>query len=287
MLFERAAVIGVGLIGGSFALGARRRGLLGSVVGVGRSAENLEVARRAGAIDSFTHDVAEGVRDADLVFLSVPVSAIGAVMESCAPVLRAGTIVTDAGSVKQSVIDAVEPHLPPNVDFVPAHPIAGGEKSGAAHADADLFVGRDCILSPTASASAQSVERVRSLWAQLGMEVSELDAARHDAIMARVSHLPHVLAFALVNAVGDADAEALGFSGASFADLTRIADSPVAVWRDILLENADAVRRSLAEMRSACDEFDAAVRDLRADKLVELIERSHGYKARLPGESDE
>lgn len=256
VLFERMTVAGVGLIGGSLALAAKRAGLVRHVVGLGRGAANLELARARGIVDEFSHDPATAARGADLLFLAVPVRSLAPVLRACAGSLAPGAVVTDAGSVKGAVLAAVEPELPAGVAFVGGHPIAGGEKAGAAHADADLFRGQRCVLTPGAAATPAAMAKVRALWQGVGMEVAEMDARRHDEILARVSHLPHALAFALMHAVDD---EVLGWAGPSFRDLTRIAASPTDVWLDIFLANRDALRAALAATAGACADLDRAL----------------------------
>lgn len=285
-LFERATIAGVGLIGGSLALAAKRAGLVGEVVGLGRGRANLELACERGILDRYSHDPIEAVRGADLVVLAAPVRALGPLARACAAGLRADAVVTDAGSVKQSVVQSVEAALPDGVAFVGAHPIAGGEQAGAQYADADLFRGARCVLTPSARSTPSAVAKVQALWEGVGMRVSSMDATRHDAILARVSHLPHVLAFALVNAVAAADAEAGDYAGASFNDLTRIAASPVEVWRDIFFANRDAVTQSVVEVRRALDAFEAALAAGDETRLEQWIEAARQQKARWANEPD-
>ncbi len=278
-LVERMAVVGVGLIGASLALAAKRSGLVGSVVGVGRGVGNLELARERGIIDDFTHDPAAAAQDADVLLLAVPVGALAAVVRAAAPALRPGTIVTDAGSVKGAVLGAIEAELPAGVAFVGGHPIAGGEQAGAAHADVELFRDRLCILTPGPTSTAAARACVRALWEGVGMRVIEMDADRHDEVLAQVSHVPHVLAYALMNAMDDT--EALAFAGPSFRDLTRIAASPTEVWRDIFLANRHALHRTLARVRRAIDDIDRALADADAEALTERIAAARERKRRL------
>ena len=258
-LFERATIAGVGLIGGSLALAARRAGLIGEVIGFGRHTENLQVAQRRGIIDRYTHDPLDAARDTNLLLLAVPVGAIATVARACAPALCTGTIVSDVGSVKACVLRDVEPQLPAGVAFVGAHPIAGTEKSGAAAAEVDLFSGSRCILTPGARAAAGAVSKIRALWEGVGMHVEEMDAARHDTILAWVSHLPHTLAFSVVNAVLDADATFAQFAGPSFRDLTRVAGSSIDTWCDILLANAGPVDGAITHFIAALEDLRSAI----------------------------
>jgi prephenate dehydrogenase len=247
-LFDRVTIAGVGLIGGSLALAARAAGLIGEVVGLGRSAANLETARRRGIIDRYSHEPAAAARDADLLLLAVPVRSIAAVARACAVVLRPGAVVSDVGSVKQPIVRDVGAVLPAGVTFVGAHPIAGTEESGAAAATADLFRGRRCIVTPGTPADAAAVAKIRALWEGVGMRVDEMDAARHDEVLAWVSHLPHALAFSAVTAVLDMDAGLQQFAGPSFGDLTRVAASSTDMWCDIFLANAAPLDQAVARL---------------------------------------
>jgi prephenate dehydrogenase len=252
-LFDRVTIAGVGLIGGSLALAARAAGLIGEVIGLGRGAANLELARQRGIIDRYSHDPHDAARDADLLLLAVPVATMPVVARAAAPALRAGAVVSDAGSVKTAVLRDMEAVLPPGVPFVGAHPIAGTEESGAGAARADLFRGCRCILTPGPGSDATAVAKIRALWEGVGMHVVEMDAMRHDQILAWVSHLPHVLAFSAVHAVVAADPALREFAGPSFRDLTRVAASPVDMWRDILMANADQVDAVLDRFLAALD----------------------------------
>jgi prephenate dehydrogenase len=265
-LFERVTIVGVGLIGGSFGLAARAAGLIGEVVGCGRGEANLRTAQARGIIDRFAHDPAVAARDADLLLLAVPVNAIATVARACAPALRAGAVVTDVGSVKAPILTAVEAVLPAAVSFVGAHPIAGTEDAGAAAADPDLFRGRRCIVTPGARASAAAVSKVRGLWEGVGMQVEEMTAARHDEILAWVSHLPHALAFSTVNALLGSDAAALAYGGPSFRDLTRVAGSSPATWCDIFLANAAQVDRAITAFIATLNALRDAI--VRGDEAV-------------------
>lgn len=281
--FERVTIAGVGLIGGSLALAARAAGLMGEVVGLGRSAANLDTARRRGIIDRYTHDPVDAVREAELVILAVPVRSIAAVARACAPGLRPGTLVSDAGSVKASVVRDVEAVLPPGVAFVGAHPIAGTEDSGAAAADAALFRGHRCILTPGARANAEATAAIRALWEGVGMRVDEMDAARHDRFLAWVSHLPHALAFSAVNAVVAADATAAEFAGPSFRDLTRVAASSPEMWADIFFDNAAALDAAIDGFAQALAALRAAVAAGDEATVRALLDRAYAARRQWPG----
>ena len=202
---DKLAVIGVGLIGGSLALALKEAGAVGHVVGIGRGLPNLETALRLGVVDSYTQDIAAGVAEADVVFLATPVQALGTLAKQAMPHLKPGAILTDGGSVKQAVIDAIEPHLRDDVHFVPGHPIAGTENSGAEAAFATLYCDRRCILTPTTNTDAAALDLMQSMWQLVGSQVVIMDVEKHDRVLAAISHLPHMVAYALVNAVGSYD----------------------------------------------------------------------------------
>jgi prephenate dehydrogenase len=243
-LINKLAIFGVGLIGGSFALALREAGAVGEIVGIGRSVENLDAALEMRVIDRATSDIADAVHGADLVLLAMPVGQMGTVMAKIAPYLQAGTVVTDAGSTKQDVVALAREFLPQHLEcFVPGHPIAGAEHSGVKAARADLFRERNVVLTPLAENTRAALETVDNAWRACGANVSRTSAANHDSVFAAVSHLPHLLAFALVDDIAaKANAEELFRHAASgFRDFTRIAASSPEMWRDICLANRDAL----------------------------------------------
>jgi prephenate dehydrogenase len=245
----RLAVIGVGLIGGSFALALKAARRVSHVVGAGRSEANLRLARERGAIDSIAPDARTAARDADVVLVAAPVAQFAPVFADICPHLSAQAIVTDAGSTKRDVIAAAREALGAKVgQFVPGHPIAGAEKSGAAAASAELFRNRRVVLTPLKENAPEALDRVEKLWQACGANVSRMDAEEHDAVLAAVSHLPHLLAYALVHEVAQRpNAEQLfSFAAGGFRDFTRIASSHPEMWRDICVANRD---RLLAELR--------------------------------------
>jgi prephenate dehydrogenase len=259
---DRLLIAGVGLIGASLGLALRERGAVGEIVGLGRSAANLRTARRRGAIDRAERDPARACRDVDLVVVATPVGTIAPLVAALARALPERAVITDAGSVKGPVVAAVERVLGARAGrFCGSHPIAGTERAGAAAAERELFRGRRCILTPTATTAAATQRRVRALWAAAGMRVETMPAAAHDRLYGLVSHLPQVVATALVNAVAAADARgrALGYAGTGFRDSTRIAKSQPEVWRDILLANRDAVLRALDGFTESCERLREAI----------------------------
>ncbi len=275
--FKKMTVIGVGLIGGSLAMALRQKSMVGSITGVGRGRANLEAAKRLGVVDSFTTDPAEGVEGADIVVVAVPVMKIAEAIKAAAPRLKPGCIVTDAGSVKKALIDAVEPLMPGGAHFVGGHPIAGTEHSGVEAAFPELFIGRKTILTPTAQTDKSALEAVRAVWEAAGSEVVLMDAEAHDRVLAAVSHLPHMIAYSLVNTVADmedawedAGGGVLGYSAGGFRDFTRIASSSPEMWADIcsmnkgsILEMIERFQRRLESLKHHIKIGDA--KGLRAD----------------------
>lgn len=241
---NRLVIIGVGLIGGSFALALKKARVVKHVVGVGRTRRNLNVALKLGVIDEIAHDAAAAVRDADVVLIGTPVGQMAGVMKAIAPHLGDDTIVTDGGSTKQDVIAYARKHLGRHFpNFVPAHPMAGTEHSGAAAAFPELYRGRKVIVVPQAETAARALRVVRAAWQACGARVVRLQAAEHDDILAAVSHLPHVAAFALMGALARRkDARhVLGFSAGGLRDTVRISGSSPEMWRDIFLANRTAL----------------------------------------------
>ncbi|HLY38463.1 MAG TPA: prephenate dehydrogenase/arogenate dehydrogenase family protein [Candidatus Binatia bacterium] len=288
LLFGRVTVAGVGLVGGSLALAARETGSASEVVGFGRTAKNLEVARERGLVDRVTQDPAEAVRDADLVVLATPVGACAVLAEKFRDYARPGTILTDVGSVKTELVAALEARWAGVGPVVGGHPIAGSEASGAGAARADLFRDRRCILTPTSSTDSGALTRVRRLWEAVGARVEEMPPTAHDEILARVSHLPHLVAYALVEAVADlrvAGRQAVDYAGTGFRDTTRIAASPADVWRDIALANADPLRAALAEFRVALDALERFIGAGDAAGLEAALAVARSARQRL-GRSD-
>jgi prephenate dehydrogenase len=279
-MIGKLVIIGVGLIGGSFALALRQAGLVRHITGVGRSPENVQRALKLGAIDEIASDLDSALKDAEIVFLSVPVGQTGEIMRKIDPYLEPGTIVTDAGSTKQNVVTAARTHLPGHLaTFVPGHPIAGAEQTGAGAARAGLFRGKNVILTPLEETVESAVARMAELWEACGAQVSLMNAEQHDEMLAAVSHLPHVLAFALMHRFYAAKAERrceplpdgaedpgdpLRFAGSGFRDFTRIAESSPEMWRDICLANCEALcneidvyQQELAEIKEMLTQRDA------------------------------
>ena len=249
MLFRRVAVIGVGLIGGSFALALKRARACGHVVGAGRSKANLALAKRRGIIDSIAASPAEAARDADLVLIATPVSHFEKIFSAIRDNLGKNALVTDGGSTKRDVVAAARRALGSKVaQFVPAHPVAGAETSGAAAARADLFHARRVVLTPLRENSRRGIVRVRRAWQACGARLSVMDAREHDAVLAAVSHLPHLLAYALVHEIAQRrnSAQLFAYAAGGFRDFTRIASSHPEMWRDICVANRERLVEELA-----------------------------------------
>jgi prephenate dehydrogenase len=283
-LFNRLAIAGVGLIGGSLGLAARERGLVREVIGFGRTEANLKIALERGILTSYTFDPAEAARGSDLLLLAVPVEATGPVAQQFIPFLPAGCIITDAGSVKAPVVNVMESLLPPAMSFVGAHPIAGTENSGAAAAFSTLFEQRLCVLTPTARTNPDALARIRVLWEGVGMRVEEMDMYVHDQVLARVSHLPHIVAFSVMNAMREAHfsgVDPLAYAGSAFADLTRVAASPVEMWRDICQSNRDALLAALTEFEAALAQMKAAIATGDKRALAQAMDQARTERQRL------
>ena len=280
--FHRIALIGIGLIGSSIALAVRRAGLAEHVAVQSRRQETVDAARRLGLGDSYTTDLVQAVKGADLVIACVPVGAFAAVAEAIAPALAPGAIVTDVGSVKQSVIRQMQPHLPDNVDFVPSHPVAGTEQSGPEAGFAELFDNRWCILTPPAGTDPHAVERVQAFWEALGMHVDIMDAEHHDLVLAITSHIPHLIAYNIVGTASDVEAvtrsEVMKYAAGGFRDFTRIAASDPTMWRDVFLHNKDAVLEMLGRFSEDLTALQRAIRWGDGDALFDLFTRTRNIR---------
>jgi prephenate dehydrogenase len=276
----KLVVVGVGLIGGSCALALKGRGAVREVVGVGRTQRNLDEALALGIVDrasTLDSDWAGELANADVVLVAAPVRQFGSLLPRIAAGIGPSTVVTDAGSTKQDVVAVARESFGAALPrFVPGHPIAGTENSGAAAAVATLYEGRTVILTPLEATSPSAVAKVRAMWQACGARLRELDAHRHDAIYAAVSHLPHLLAFAFVDSLCErADgAEYLQLAGGGFRDFTRIAASSPEMWRDIFLANRDAIRLEMDRYREVLDRYEAAMRNDDPAALDALIEAS-------------
>jgi len=282
VLFQRMAVIGVGLIGGSLAR-ACRGGLAARVVGLDADPINLNRAIGLGLVDE-VGDLPAGVAGADLVVVAVPVGALPEVVRAAAPHLAPGCIVTDVGSVKGDLVAEVEREIPPGRAYVPAHPIAGTERSGPEAASAGLFRGSLCVLTPTSRTPEAALTKVMRLWEGVGSRVVRMDPFRHDQIFALVSHLPHVVAYALIGTVlngADGGEEVLRFSGGGLRDFTRIAASHPVMWRDMLIRNRGEVLDSIARFRKVLERIEGMIRTQDTVRLAEEFQRAKEAREQL------
>ncbi|MBI3000659.1 MAG: prephenate dehydrogenase/arogenate dehydrogenase family protein [Deltaproteobacteria bacterium] len=276
-MFRRMVVAGVGLIGGSLALAARRRGLVEEIVGFGRGERNLRAARKERMVDHyFLREEAfpEGV---DLLILATPVQAVVPLTDSFLPALEPGCVVSDVGSAKAKIVREMEKLLPVEIPFVGGHPIAGSEQWGAQAAVPDLFSGRRCILTPTSHTDRDALRRISSFWRRAGARVEIMDPEVHDRILAVVSHLPHVLAYAMVNALGRTAVDSIDptqYCGGGFKDFTRIAASRPEIWRDICLVNRRAIGKYLTDYINQLERLRRWIRDGRGGLLQREFARA-------------
>jgi cyclohexadieny/prephenate dehydrogenase len=263
-MFQKLALVGIGLIGSSIARAAKLKGLAKHVAVTTRKQSTLDEAKALGLGDSYTLDPAEAVRGADLVILCTPIGAYGAVMQSIKDALEPGAILSDVGSVKQHVVKVIEPLLPVDVHFIPAHPIAGTEHSGPAAGFPELFVNRWCILTPEAGIDPVALDRLTSFWGAMGSKVEVMDAGHHDLVLAITSHVPHLVAYNIVGTVADLEqhtqSEVIKFSASGFRDFTRIAASDPVMWRDVFLTNREAVLEMLGRFLEDLSRLQRAVR---------------------------
>ncbi len=281
-LYERVALIGLGLIAGSMAMAMRRAGCVGEITGFARSAETRKIASEINLVDRVFDNVVDAVKDADLVVLCVPVGVMGAVAKEIGPYLKADATLSDVGSVKQAVINAVEPHVPDGVHFIPAHPLAGTEKSGPTSGFTELFDNRWCLIVPAKDTNAQAVDRLREFWKSLGANVSQMDAEHHDLVLAVTSHAPHLIAYTMVGVADDlarvTEAEVINYSATGFRDFTRIAASDPTMWRDVFLNNKEATLEILGRFTEELFSLQRAIRTGDGDYLHDYFTRTRAIR---------
>lgn len=281
-MFDRIALIGIGLIGSSLARKIRQENLAGEIVISTRSQETLARAAELGLGDRYVSDPAEAVVDADLVIVSVPVGSSGTVAERIASSLKAGAIVTDVGSTKASVIAQMQPHMPEHVHFIPGHPLAGTEKSGPDAGFAELFENRWCILTPLEGTDEAAVERLAAFWRGCGSNIDTMDPQHHDMVLAMVSHLPHIIAYNIVGTADDLEtvtkSEVIKYSASGFRDFTRLAASDPTMWRDVCLHNKDAILEMLSRFSEDLASLQRAIRWGDGDKLFEMFTRTRAVR---------
>ena len=281
-IFRRVALIGFGLIGGSIARAARAQGLASEIVTTARSEKTRARVAELSIVDHVLETNAEAVKDADLVILCIPVGACGPAAQEIAPFLKAGAIVSDVGSVKGAIVREMAPHLPANVHFVPAHPVAGTEHSGPDSGFAELFVNRWCILTPPPDADQAAVEKLATFWRKLGANVETMPADHHDLVLGITSHLPHLIAYTIVGTADELSevtrSEVLKFSAGGFRDFTRIAASDPTMWRDLFLANKDAVLEMLGRFSEDLSALTRAMRSGDGETLFEHFTRTRAIR---------
>jgi prephenate dehydrogenase len=283
-LFRRMVVVGVGLIGGSLALDARKRGLVGEIIGVGRGQANLRFAQRQGVIDRYVTTETDIPEDTDLLMMATPVQTTLSLTKTFLPVLRPGCIVSDVGSVKAEIVRGMERLLPSTIPFVAGHPIAGGEQWGARAAKADLFVGHRCILTPTKSTDSAALRKVALLWRKVGAKVEMMDPETHDRVLGIISHLPHVLVYALVNTLARTRVRGVdlkSYCAGGFKDFTRIASSRPELWRDICLMNRRAVGESLGDYIESLEQLKLWIEEGKGTLLEKEFARANEIRAQI------
>ena len=274
---HKITIVGVGLIGGSFAKGIKEAGLCDVMMGFGKNANNLQVGVELGVIDCFSTDMAEAVADSDLILLGVPLGAMQSVLEEMKPFLKSNAIITDVGSAKMSVIEAVEAafgSIPSH--FVAGHPIAGKEKSGVTAATADLFDDHRVILTPTKETDADALQTVQALWEALGAMVTSMEPSYHDEVLAATSHLPHLLAFSLVDMLNEHHelGNVFQYTAGGFRDFTRIASSDAVMWRDISVGNSKAIAKWLKNYQQVLSELIVKVENQDSEALFNVFEEA-------------
>ncbi len=285
VLFPKMALIGIGLIGSSIARAARKHKLVSEIVCSARTQDTRRVAQELKLVDHAYEHATDAVKDADLVILCTPLGTYSALAAEIAPHLKPGALVTDVGSVKQMVVEAIEPHIPAGVDFVAGHPVAGSEKSGPAAGYAELFQNRWLILTPSEKSTDSAVEKLTNFWAAMGSNVEKMDPKHHDLVLAITSHVPHLIAY---NIVGTADelsevtrSEVIKYSAGGFRDFTRIAASDPTMWRDVFLNNKEAVLEMLGRFTEDLTALQRAVRRDDGDTLFEVFSRTRAIRRQI------
>ncbi len=281
-IYNRVALIGLGLIASSMAHAMKQFGLVGEIVGYAKTEDTRRVALEIGICDRVFGTAAEAVQGADLVVLAVPVGAMAEIAAEIGPHLAQGACVTDVGSVKQAVIAAVGPHIPEGVAFVPAHPLAGTEHSGPRSGFATLFQNRWCLLTPTEQSTPEAIQRLRRLWEAMGSNVDEMDAPHHDLVLAVVSHTPHLIAYTMVGVADHlrrvSNSEVIKYSASGFRDFTRIAASDPTMWRDVFLTNKEATLDILGRLTDELFVLQRAIRMGDGDQLHAYFTRTRAIR---------
>jgi cyclohexadieny/prephenate dehydrogenase len=282
VIYEKVALLGLGLIASSLALAMRQRGLVGQIVGHARTAETRDIALEIGLVDAVYETAGEAVKDADLVIFCVPIGVMSMIAAEIAPHLKTGATISDVGSVKGAVIAAIGPHLPENVHFIPAHPLAGTEHSGPRSGFATLFENRWCLLTPDENTDPQALKNLRDLWEGMGANVDEMEADHHDLVVAVTSHTPHLIAYTMVGVADDlkrvTESEVINYSAGGFRDFTRIAASDPTMWRDVFLNNKDATLEILGRFTEELFALQRAIRRGDGDELFNYFTHTRAIR---------
>jgi len=287
-VFNKAAIIGVGLIGGSLALAAREKGLFNHIIGIGRTPDNIRKAKELGVIDDYTVDLTQGVKDADLVIIATPVGTIVSLIEKMLPYLKKGAIITDVGSVKEEITNRVDDFHLSTVNFVGGHPIAGTENSGVEAAFPDLFKGKKCCLTPSKQTNPSALKKIKDLWTAVGSEVILMESAVHDKTLGAVSHLPHFIAFSLVNFLNDIDQSKeriFDFSAGGLKDITRIAASHPVMWKDIALMNKTQIVDIIEKYQKELNSFKELIKKEDSNRLFQKIQKARNIQRNIIGKT--
>ncbi len=283
--FKQITILGIGLIGASLAQSCRQRKLVEKVIGFGRNADTLKKAQERNVIDSGSTDLKTAVTGSDLIVLCTPVGVLVERVREMIPFLQKGCLITDAGSVKGPLVEEIDGLMPDSIYYVGAHPIAGGEKSGLEAASADLLTGAKCIITPTANTQTEALQRVTEFWTGVGMEIIPMDAREHDTVFGALSHLPHIVAYALMNTVAnvktDNHGNILSLSAGGLKDITRIASSDPVMWRDICLKNKRPVVTLIDQFQETLENIKTLIEQDQADALQETFANANVHRGKL------
>lgn len=286
-LYEQVTILGVGLLGASIAKAMRHEGLTGKIIGHGRNEENLKKAVELKIIDSGSSDIKSAVENSDLIIMCVPVGRMASLASEFVPWIKKGCHITDVGSVKGSLVEALEKIIDESAHFIGSHPLAGGEKSGLSASHKDLFDGARCIITPTVKSNSDALNKISILWEKIGMKVSTMDAEEHDQALGAVSHLPHVVAYALMNTVGDLktsdDEKYLSFSAGGLRDTTRIASSDPVMWRDICTHNSKQLLKCIDQFQESLGMIKEYIEKEEGGKLEESFKSANEHRLKLTG----
>lgn len=281
IFFNKVSILGVGLIGASLALALKEKGLCKKITGYGRREENLRMARERGIIDDYSLDPKEASVESDLVILSTPVGVFRDIINKIKEILKKDSLITDVGSVKGSLVYEIEGSIPDGSFYIGSHPIAGSDKSGIDEARADLFKNALCIMTPTENSDTEALRKIALLWEGLGSKVRFMNPYKHDEIYGAVSHLPHVIAYALVNTIGDIDSEFIEYAGQGFKDTTRIALSSPEMWRDIVIYNRENLLRFLEVFKDEIKKIEECLKNNDSEAIKDIFERARELRERI------